>query len=63
VSLRNLVCLESLAVSGILKINLVLRERSKNYCILNIGGIVGVKSFLEPFKSILSSKMSIGIVL
>jgi hypothetical protein len=55
VSLRNLVCLESLAVSGILKINLVLRERSKNYCILNIGGIVGVKSFLEPFKSILSS--------
>jgi hypothetical protein len=39
-----------------------LRGSSKNYCILNIGGIVGVKSFLEPFKSILSFRMSIGIV-
>jgi hypothetical protein len=63
VNLRNLVCLESLAVSGILKINLQLRDCSKKNCILNIGGIARGKSFLEPFKSILSSKMSIGIVL
>ena len=37
-------------------------DRSKSHCILNIGGIIGGKSFLEPFKSILSFKMSIGIV-
>ena len=62
-NLRNLVSSESIAVIEILKINLQLRERSKKNCILNIGGIVGGKSFLELFKSILSFKMSIGIVL